>query len=1008
MATYFTNFSNGYVLEVVPAGLSRCESWLLLPAENLWSKELRGFLYIVAMIYFFMGIAISSDAFMCSIEVITSKKRTIVRWDEEKQEKVEREILIWNETVANLTLMALGSSAPEILLATIEAALRLGSETTEDSLGTFTIIGSAAFNLLIITAICIVSVPTPNVKSIKELGVFVLTSIWSIWAYVWMLLVVAYISPNVVDPWEAWLTLCFFPMFVLMAYCQDSGWWCKKKRVEGIESGEEDDDEMNVRVVMSNQQSSLTGHVPKELHVLEAQKAHRMSVVSINSMSKGRRVSQIEDARRMSRATINGDKTTILPPIRGCGVSGSLNDLQESTRWEAANRTSVRPEWLSDTESGSGSGLTYSLDDLQDMSHWEAASRAGVRPEWPSDTESRHSSDNRDDERPPSREKMIVRKSSREPQAFARARFRKCETCFDIEERQPLTGLERFRHAAVSAMMGGRKMRPIAAPRHPKLADVVTKVKTLNDAVKQGKAPEGELAGKFTFASDRYAVLESAGNLEIDVLFHRQIPDSSPRGPVDIVNQDKVVFKNGSATSQGVPSSKDTESSIHIGVVSVDYETREGSAKPGKDFTYTQGKLTFKENEYRKTFSIPIVNDNQYEADVDFYLILKNPQGQSGLGDPSVARVTIVDDDEPGEFLFEDAHYHADLKDGKVTARVLREHGCDGKVKLEYSTIDGTGTGGKILGPGVDYITSSGTVEFSHADTSKTISVDVNKDTKHAINFIIALRNPSLGARIGMRSATVCHINKDDELVERIADVMEDEYEEPQTWGGQFRNAMTVGGSTDDDGNDVPPKWFDYFMHFFTFFWKIFCALIPPTSYLGAWPAFVISLLFIAGMTAVVEQLGHLLGCVVGLETSVTGITIIALGTSVPDTFASRTAAKQDEHADAAIGNVTGSNSVNVFLGLGLPWVLSTMYALYHQKSYHVKSTNLTQSVIIFGVCGTICILLLLLRRKLFGGELGGRTSGVKWMTSIFLLILWIGYIILSSLQAYNKINLQF
>jgi solute carrier family 8 (sodium/calcium exchanger) len=54
-------------------------------------------------------------------------------------------------------------------------------------------------------------------------------------------------------------------------------------------------------------------------------------------------------------------------------------------------------------------------------------------------------------------------------------------------------------------------------------------------------------------------------------------------------------------------------------------------------------------------------------------------------------------------------------------------------------------------------------------------------------------------------------------------------------------------------------------------------------------------------------QLGHLLGCVVGLKTSVTGITIIALGTSLPDTFASRTAAIQDEHADAAIGNVTGS-----------------------------------------------------------------------------------------------------
>lgn len=34
----------------------------------------------------------------------------------------------------------------------------------------------------------------------------------------------------------------------------------------------------------------------------------------------------------------------------------------------------------------------------------------------------------------------------------------------------------------------------------------------------------GDLYGKFTFASDRYAVLESAGKLTIDVLFHRNMP----------------------------------------------------------------------------------------------------------------------------------------------------------------------------------------------------------------------------------------------------------------------------------------------------------------------------------------------------------------------------------------------------------------------------------------------------------------------------------------------------
>ena len=65
-------------------------------------------------------------------------------------------------------------------------------------------------------------------------------------------------------------------------------------------------------------------------------------------------------------------------------------------------------------------------------------------------------------------------------------------------------------------------------------------------------------------------------------------------------------------------------------------------------------------------------------------------------------------------------------------------------------------------------------------------------------------------------------------------------------------------------------------------------------------------------------QLGHLIGCVIGLETSVTGITIIALGTSLPDTFASRTAARQDEHADAAIGNVTGKLQTKVLKSTGL------------------------------------------------------------------------------------------
>ena len=46
-------------------------------------------------------------------------------------------------------------------------------------------------------------------------------------------------------------------------------------------------------------------------------------------------------------------------------------------------------------------------------------------------------------------------------------------------------------------------------------------------------------------------------------------------------------------------------------------------------------------------------------------------------------------------------------------------------------------------------------------------------------------------------------------------------------------------------------------------------SLILPSRMGGGWPAFVLSLMVIGGMTAVIEQLGGLLGCVVNLNTQV-------------------------------------------------------------------------------------------------------------------------------------------
>lgn len=79
-------------------------------------------------------------------------------------------------------------------------------------------------------------------------------------------------------------------------------------------------------------------------------------------------------------------------------------------------------------------------------------------------------------------------------------------------------------------------------------------------------------------------------------------------------------------------------------------------------------------------------------------------------------------------------------------------------------------------------------------------------------------------------------------------------------------------------------------------------------------------------LTAVIGDLATIFGCLIGLRNEVTAITFVAMGTSLPDLFASKTAAMQEKYADASIGNVTGSNSVNVFLGLGTPWVIASIY----------------------------------------------------------------------------------
>ena len=99
---------------------------------------------------------------------------------------------------------------------------------------------------------------------------------------------------------------------------------------------------------------------------------------------------------------------------------------------------------------------------------------------------------------------------------------------------------------------------------------------------------------------------------------------------------------------------------------------------------------------------------------------------------------------------------------------------------------------------------------------------------------------------------------------------------------------------------------------------KLACAFVPPTRVFGGWGTFVVVLGLIGLITALIGDLAAHMGCCMGLPASITAITFVALGTSLPDTFASLSAARDEPHADSSIGNITGSNSVGA-RPLGLP-----------------------------------------------------------------------------------------
>ena len=186
--------------------------------------------------------------------------------------------------------------------------------------------------------------------------------------------------------------------------------------------------------------------------------------------------------------------------------------------------------------------------------------------------------------------------------------------------------------------------------------------------------------------------------------------------------------------------------------------------------------------------------------------------------------------------------------------------------------------------------------------------------------------------------------------------------------------------------------------------------------------------MFIGLLTALIGDLAAQMGCCMGLLPSVTAITFVALGTSMPDTFASKQAAENEPFADASIVNIPGSNSVNVFLGLGLPWMCAAVYwsvngeteesawrARYRGQSWYTEDTpvgfavpagDLGFSVGVFSAAALVCISVLIFRRQAYGYELGGPVAP-KRFTAFLFVGLWLFYVAASALSSYGVITVE-
>jgi hypothetical protein len=229
---------------------------------------------------------------------------------------------------------------------------------------------------------------------------------------------------------------------------------------------------------------------------------------------------------------------------------------------------------------------------------------------------------------------------------------------------------------------------------------------------------------------------------------------------------DLSVLEGNAGTHNAVLTVSVTEP--HGNSITVNYNTANGSAAAGSDFSAVSGTLTFRLNEMTKSILIPLQCDRLIEQDESFFVRLSNSKGAKIADGEGV--VTIMDD-EPRISITDTSAAEGNSGATSFTFTVILSAAYDVPVTVHYATADDTAIAG------LDYVAQSGTLTFEAGQaTPQTITVMVKGDRVPELNktFLVNLSTPDSYAAINNSVGVGTII--DDEPRISIGDAWQDYY----------------------------------------------------------------------------------------------------------------------------------------------------------------------------------------------------------------------------------------